>query len=101
MKPQVIAAPNREFWARVFAASYRRSGSWTLKALCQGLGLLDDASEERIRRWAKEARVPPLGFIKRISLALEIPLEELIDPIEPEGLAGDNLTGCYLHAKCA
>ena len=101
MKPQVIAAPNREFWARVFAASYRRSGSWTLKAVCEAIGLVDEASNERLRRWAKAGTVPPAPTIKRISLALEIPIEELLDPIEPEGLTANPTTGCYLHAKCA
>lgn len=101
MSYQSHAAVSREFWARVFGASYRRTGSWTLGGLCEAIGLTDDASNERLRRWAKAGTVPPLPTIKRISLALEIPIQELIDPIEPEGLAGDNLTGCYLHAKCA
>jgi transcriptional regulator with XRE-family HTH domain len=95
---------SREFWARVFGASYLKTGSWTLKALCEATGLTNEASNERLRRWAGDGKPPPAATINRFALALGIPVQELMAliPAEDEDEAVEaNLTERYVHGNCA
>ena len=110
MSAEAYAAPmsylsydgvSREFWARILVALYRKTGSTRIPELAALIGTTDEAGIQRLYRWKQKEIVPPVPTCKAIAFALGIPLEELLDPVKPEGLAGDNLTGCYLHAKCA
>ena len=93
-----------EFWARVLGGAYLKTGIMGLKGLCEGLGVSDEAGVQRYRRMVDEKKSPKAATVKRVHLALGIPLEELMALIPPEDdyLAEANpTTGCYLHAKCA
>jgi len=104
MSYQSHAPDAPEFWARLAAAAYLKTGTLGLQGLCQALGVNDEAGEQRYRRMTDEQKSPPAATVKRAHLALGIPLDELMAliPAEDDYEAVEaNLTERYVHGNCA
>jgi len=93
-----------EFWAKVLAVAYLKTGISGQKGIRKALALTNEADDQRYRRMIEKKDSPKAATVKRVHLALGISLEELMDLIPPEEddlTAANPTTGCYLHAKCA
>jgi len=101
MSGKSYSGVSREFWARVLVALYRKMGTVMIPDLAALMGTTDEASIQRLYRWKKKQIVPPVPTCKAIAFAVGVPLEELLAPVEPEGLASDLITERYQHGNCA
>jgi hypothetical protein len=85
---------SREFWALVVSALYKKTGDSSVRSLAATLAMepSDKVGEQRLRNMIRASRVPPVPGCKRIALALDIPLMELLDtvPIETNEPSEEN-----------